>query len=148
MIQYSYTLWNDHYSKSSYHPSPHNVTSFFLVLRSFKLSKQLLGVQCSISYGHHAMRHISMTYLFITGSLYLLILSTHFTHSPNTPHNLFSVSMSFVLFVHFVLFFRFHIEWNHAVFVFLWLWLITFNILLASSSDHVVVKSNFVLFLR
>ena len=57
-----------------------------------------------IVWSRHAVHYISMTY-FITGSLYSLIHSTHFAHPatalPSGSHQLFSVSVSFVLFIRF-----------------------------------------------
>ena len=39
---------------------------------SSNCSQQLSNMQCSINYGHHAVRYIPVTYLFTAASLYLL----------------------------------------------------------------------------
>ena len=68
-------------------------------------------MQYSINSSHHAVLSISMTYLFITGSLYHLTSCTYLATlqpSPLATTSLFSVSMGLVVVV--VLFvFRFHI---------------------------------------
>ena len=61
---------------------------------------------------------LSTLFIFTTGSLYLLI-STYFTPLPSPslwkpPICFLLLGMSF----HFLLFFRFHIKWDHSVFVF------------------------------
>ena len=108
MIKHFYTLQNDYHNKSSYHLSPYRVTNFFLMMTTFKMTAFLMllsDLQYSIiGWSCHAVHYSSMTY-FITGSLYPLIHSTRFAHPatalPPGSYQLFSVSMSFVLFIRF-----------------------------------------------
>ena len=104
MIQYFYTLQNDHHDKSSYHLSWYKVIKILTIF---------------------PMLYISSPWLiyFVTGNLYLLISLTDFTHPPHTPPSLwqppiFPLSISLFLFVHLFCFLDSTYKWIKTVFVF------------------------------
>ena len=60
MIQYLHILWNDHHTKSSYHPSQHSY-NFFPMMRHFQTYSQqkLSDILGSINNdSHHAVHYI------------------------------------------------------------------------------------------
>ena len=129
MIWYSYILWNDHHNKSLTSVTTHSYKIFFLMGRTFKLyspSNIVLLTIVTMLYVTSPWR----TY-FISGSLYLLTLSTIFPTpyppaSGNYQTNPFFVSLSLGLKNISVLFFLDSAyKGHHTVFVFLWLILLS-----------------------
>ena len=119
MLWYLYTLWNDHYDKSSYRLSSQLRNYLFLWWKRFKIySLSNFQIHNTVLFAIVSMLYMTSLWLiyFITGSLYLLASFTHFAH-PSHPlsgnHQSVSMSLAF-LFVCFVLDSTY--KWNHAVF--------------------------------
>ena len=122
VIQYSYTLPNDHDSNSSYNLPPYNVIIILLTI--------------------FAMLYIIMSYLFYNW-MFLPVNLSHLLYSsfPPLPSDSTSfflciwVCFCFIMFAHLFVFLESTYKWNHTVFFFLWL--ISLSII-PSRSTHVV----------
>ena len=88
-----YISWNDHQNKYSYHPSPHTVIIFFLVMRSFKIYS-LSNFQI---YNKVSLTVVTMLYTTSPGDIYFILTTlTHFPH----PYPSTSGSQQSVLCIH------------------------------------------------
>ena len=144
MIQYLYTLQNNHHNKYSYHPSPYKVTICFLVMRTFKIYSLGNFQTCTtILLTIVTKLYITSPWLiyFITESLSLLTPFYYFpTFSVPSPIEITilpSVSMSFVLFVHLLIVRLSKIIWYLSFSI----WLISLSIM-PWRSLHVVANGN------
>ena len=140
MIWYFYTLQNDH------NKSIANLVQF---------SKTKVTIQSYyniVDYIPHAVHFIPMTHLFYNWKFVPLNLPHLFHSSPHTPPlwqppvcSLYLwVCFCFVTFVHLFCFLDSVYKWNHTVFVFLWL--ISLNIIPSRSIDVVANGKDFILF--
>ena len=142
MIQYLCTLQNEDCISFITILHHKKLQIFFFLMITFKdlFSWQLSNMLYSVGYSHHAVADIPVIYNWKFESLGPPF--THLTHCPQTSFLLaiiilFSVSVSFVLFVHWFWVIDFTYKWGHTVFVLLWL--ILFSIT-ASRAIHVVIN--------
>ena len=82
VIQYLYTLLNDHQSKLIYHPSPYIVENWvwWELLSKFHIHNCYTRI---VNYSHHAAHYILMTYLFCNWQ-FLHFDSLHPNYTPSS----------------------------------------------------------------